>query len=98
MSVLRRGRALQAVHKELAELQVDADAPIYVRNQLFCDSISEPKSSSTIGRELVFLHSHTTHHFALIAFLLRAQGVTVPADFGLNPATVKHARELAGNC
>lgn len=43
---------------------------------------------SRADRELLFLQSHTVHHQALIAVLARAQGVEVPATFGMAPSTV----------
>ena len=49
-------------------------------------------SRSTVGRELVFLVSHTVHHHALIALLLRQKNIEVPADFGMAPSTLEHQR------
>ena len=45
---------------------------------------------STIGRELMFVISHTIHHNAMIAAAARQMGVSLPADFGYAPATVAH--------
>lgn len=47
-------------------------------------------SDSSITRELQFLLSHTIHHYALIAMLLRLQGYDPPADFGVAPSTLKY--------
>lgn len=47
---------------------------------------------TTVGRELAFVVSHTIHHNALIAVLVKLLGVRVPADFGYAPATVVHQR------
>ena len=44
---------------------------------------------STGARELEFLHSHTVHHYALIAEKLNSMGVDVSADFGVAPSTLK---------
>lgn len=46
-------------------------------------------SRSSINRELQFLLSHSVHHYALIAVLLRLQGVEPSADFGVAPSTLK---------
>jgi uncharacterized damage-inducible protein DinB len=48
---------------------------------------------STVGRELQFLASHTTHHYALIKLLLEAHGVETDAGLGMAPSTAAH---LAG--
>ncbi len=45
---------------------------------------------STVGRELRFLVSHTVHHYALIAMILRMQGVEPGDEFGVAPATLAH--------
>ncbi|HEX5632648.1 MAG TPA: DinB family protein [Gemmatimonadales bacterium] len=42
---------------------------------------------STVGRELQFLASHTTHHYALIKLLLEAWGVETDAELGMAPST-----------
>lgn len=45
---------------------------------------------STIARELQFLLSHTVHHCALMAFILRVRGVDVDRDFGVAPSTLRN--------
>ncbi len=45
--------------------------------------------ASSIARELEFLHSHTVHHFALIAEKLHSFGIKVSRDFGVAPSTLK---------
>lgn len=48
---------------------------------------------SSIARELEFLHSHTVHHFALIAEKLHSFGIKVSKDFGVAPSTLKYWSE-----
>jgi hypothetical protein len=50
---------------------------------------------STLGRELLFLSSHTVHHFALLGHYCKAAGVEMGADFGKAPATVAFERHAA---
>lgn len=45
---------------------------------------------STLERELVFLQSHSVHHFALIKMILQGQGITIGEHFGIAPSTVIH--------
>ena len=52
---------------------------------------------SSVRRELQFLRSHTVHHYALIAAVLRALDLPVPADFGVAPATLTYRKRQAGN-
>jgi uncharacterized damage-inducible protein DinB len=44
--------------------------------------------ASTLARELRALASHTIHHAALIAVVLRLRGVAVPPHFGVAPSTL----------
>ena len=46
--------------------------------------------SSSIGRELVFLASHTVHHMAIIGLLAEQAGKRVEDGFGVNPSTLRH--------
>lgn len=48
------------------------------------------EAPSTLARELQFLVSHTVHHYALVAFILRSEGVDVPAGFGVSPSTLEY--------
>ncbi len=45
---------------------------------------------SSVGRELQFLASHTIHHFALVAIMCQALGVTPAEGFGFAPSTLVH--------
>jgi uncharacterized damage-inducible protein DinB len=58
------------------------------------DDDSDPREPgawfrSSIGRELRFLASHTVHHFALIAVLLRTLGHPTDSEFGVAPSTLR---------
>jgi uncharacterized damage-inducible protein DinB len=46
-------------------------------------------TSSTLGRELISVLSHTVHHFAIISMLARYHGVVPPDGFGIAPATLR---------
>lgn len=72
-----------------AGLDARLSDPIRVRTLVQPDA--EPlQSDSTVGRELAFVVSHTIHHQAMIADLLKRQGGRVPDDFGYAPGTVQH--------
>ena len=64
-----------------------ADHPLRVR-------MDGAEALSDVQRELLALQSHTVHHLALIAVLLRAQGRQPPAGFGVSPSTLQHWKEL----
>lgn len=73
----------------LLDALVDTDAPIVVRAEGVAD---DEWSRSSVGRELQVLASHTVHHFALIALLLRLEGVEPPEAFGVAPSTLEYWR------
>jgi uncharacterized damage-inducible protein DinB len=47
-------------------------------------------SDSSVLRELEFVHSHTVHHYALIAAKLRSLDVELPREFGVAPSTLRY--------
>ncbi len=49
-------------------------------------------SGSTVQRELMYLLSHTVHHYAIIRLLATQAGVELDADFGVAPSTIAHRR------
>jgi hypothetical protein len=55
--------------------------------------ISEQWCDSSVLRELEFLHSHTLHHYALIANKLSLLGYEVGKDFGVAPSTLQYWAE-----
>jgi hypothetical protein len=65
------------------ELRVRVDTPAGATGP-------EATSHSTLHRELQFLVGHTVHHFALIAMILRQNGVDPGREFGVAPSTLAH--------
>ncbi len=49
---------------------------------------------TSLERELQFLLSHTVHHYALVALMLRAQGIKPSKEFGVAPSTLKHWEQV----
>ncbi len=47
---------------------------------------------STAARELQFLLSHTVHHYALIALILRGHGYDPGPEFGVAPSTLEYRK------
>ena len=69
-----------------SELDVKADRdPLLPEEQLW--------ARSSVGRELMFLASHTVHHFAIMAITLAGHGVSVGRGFGVAPSTLRHWQE-----
>jgi hypothetical protein len=68
-------------------LSLGTDRPLAVRME---GASANVYLSSSIGRELQALSSHTIHHFALIAVTLRLHGFEVHPDFGMSPSTLRY--------
>ncbi len=77
------------------EPELRADGIVFVRvEDAATFGMPEPYLTSSVGRELQALSSHTIHHFALIALTLRASGWAVDQDFGVSPSTLRHRAQL----
>jgi hypothetical protein len=90
---VERMRALVA---ELGALDGDPDRELAVRHD------AEPGAGADGGwarssprREARFLLSHTIHHYAIIAILLRTNGVDPGERFGFAPSTLAYLERSA---
>lgn len=48
------------------------------------------ESGSSVDRELQFLVSHSVHHYALIALIMKLEGKLPAEDFGVAPSTLQY--------
>ena len=79
-------RAIGRLSASLSMLPFCDDQPMTMTSALVHGG--EPLAAgTTLGRELLFVISHTIHHQALIGLLLSAADGFVPQGFGLAPAT-----------
>jgi uncharacterized damage-inducible protein DinB len=85
--------ALNSIRRRLQQLQPD-HAPAGAAALLVCESVHPGQQavtvSSSIERELMSLVSHSVHHLALIATLLRPLGYKLDEQFGKAPSTLIH--------
>jgi len=58
-----------------------------------CDEASVQWQTSTIGRELQFLVSHSVHHFAMIRGISQRGGEELDGDFGMAPSTLRYQQD-----
>jgi uncharacterized damage-inducible protein DinB len=75
---------LESVRSMLNEL------PPVSRTLYVSDTGVKRPAETSMDRELLYLASHTVHHFALISVISRIRGESVPSDFGVAPSTLKH--------
>jgi len=67
------------------------DPIIWVRvEDAQAERLDDSYMTSSVGRELQALSSHTIHHFALIAITLKALEAPVHPDFGTAPSTLRY--------
>lgn len=79
--------ALRAALRERGA--IDAGKPLRARILLAAEG-STIEVDTTAGREVAFVVSHTIHHNALIAAMVRALGGEVPSRFGYAPSTLAY--------
>jgi len=81
---------IDSLRGELLEVGARGDLPLEVV-VVNADGI-EGRGPSSLLRELDAALSHSVHHFAIIALLLRLRGIEAPADFGVAPSTLRFQR------
>jgi len=92
---------IQGIIKDLKALKANAllGAPEIKLRVNSCTSAEHPEpmpSETSLERELVFLHCHTVHHYALISTMLKLQKLPISHDFGIAPSTLVY--ENAPSC
>lgn len=84
--------ALQELHESFAVLaqdqSLDLQTPLVTKLLAGTRGEMEITVETTLGRELLFLSSHTVHHFAPLGQYCRNAGVELGHDFGKAPATM----------
>ncbi len=84
--------ALQELHQSFAALAQDQSlglqTPLVTKLLAGAQGEIELTVETTLGRELLFLSSHTVHHFAPLGQYCRNAGVELGHDFGKAPATM----------
>jgi uncharacterized damage-inducible protein DinB len=71
------------------------DTPMQTCLQIGAQGELQMTVPSSLGRELLFLSSHTVHHFALLGHYCKAAGVDLGHDFGKAPSTLAFERQAA---
>lgn len=84
-------RTRSIIHRIQTVPALKRDCIVWVRMEdAGATGLQDSFMTSSIGRELQVLSSHTIHHFALIAMTLRAHGCAVDPDFGMAPSTLRY--------
>lgn len=75
--------ALNELIRQFGEIPIQAFSQAYT----LVDEQAQAPVETNLHRELLFLQSHTVHHYAIIAAITRALGNQTEADFGVAIAT-----------
>jgi hypothetical protein len=68
-----------------------------VTNSVGYGGVGPSTFQSNIGRELAYCAGHAIHHYAIIRLLCHQIRLSVPAEFGVAPSTLKHMASLAAD-
>jgi len=60
-------------------------------------SAAPSRIDSNIARELAYCIGHAIHHYAIIRLVCNEVGVSVPAEFGYAPSTIKYQSTMAAD-
>lgn len=82
---------LRKIVHQLDALRDQEDSALQVKLCLNENMLSSPVPS-TLSREMVFLQSHATHHYALISAMLKLAGIETVKDFGVAASTLVYER------
>lgn len=86
------GERISRTVKALRMLRIPASAPLSVRAE---DTAGNAWCASSVGRELQSLLSHTIHHLALVALVLRLRGVETGETIGVAPSTLAYWKKAS---
>lgn len=79
---------LLSLNQDDVQRKVNISTETSIYQQFIC------KTESTLGRELIFVASHTTHHFAVVRVITEFCKVPTQDIFSYAPATATYLRGL----
>ncbi len=89
----RLDASVDALHTLQTSAQSSPNIELSVSLSTTVNNAGEAPFASTLQRELVFLHGHTTHHLSMVAMLLRLVNVPVDATLGVAPSTLAYQEQ-----
>lgn len=88
--ILRLRQLCAALEKISANTEADHELMISLAVD---EGVDAPSVASSLSREMVFLQSHTVHHYAIISAILKLQGIELDESFGIAPSTLKYEHQ-----
>jgi uncharacterized damage-inducible protein DinB len=83
--------ALNTITLKLNQINTDKQVNVLCSTNLL---ITATNTLSSLRRELVFVHSHTTHHMAIIRILALTMKLPISLDFGKAASTQKFEQHV----
>lgn len=77
--------------------QSDSEPAVFQTTYMIEDEQTSAPVPTSLNRELLFLQSHTVHHYAIIGAMTRAFGKQPQDDFGVAIATRVHNEKCVEN-
>ncbi len=71
--------------------------PCKVINSVAYGTSQASTFESNVSRELAYCIGHAIHHYAIIRLICHEMEISVPAEFGVAPSTMKHMASLAAD-
>ena len=90
-AALNATRALREGYEQMPAAWLDRELEVTCKTS-YAASGSQT-SSSTVGREIMYVVAHAVHHYALIGIMGGLMGLKMPAGFGVAPSTAKYQAE-----
>ena len=90
-----RGHAVKVTEEIIAALKDISCTGAALRVKMDCKLDDEDGAvwvDSTVERDLQYLQAHTIHHYALIAIIVRLQGLEPGDEFGVAPSTLTYRK------
>ncbi|MGK0289671.1 MAG: hypothetical protein ACI86H_001117 [bacterium] len=85
---------LQKIIYQLQKINLSQSTPLRVKSNNHDDIDSTQSwSKSSFERELQYLLSHTVHHNAILAIILKLQNHVIEKQFGMAPSTIQHQKK-----
>lgn len=100
-SLLENDRSLSLARVRAMRDSVERLNPTVLTRSINVTSLILPggafaqEAASSFGRELMYVVTHTLHHFALIRVMANLLGAELPRDFGIASSTLEHHEAVA---
>jgi uncharacterized damage-inducible protein DinB len=91
-AALNATRQLRDDYQQLSPARLARELQVTSKTSYATDG--SQSSTSTLGREIMYVVAHAIHHYALIGIMGGLMGIKLPPGFGVAPSTAKFQSDL----